>query len=121
MLVFSTSPPMIRFWIERLTVTFELVASRLARSDWIARLLIVTLSMPRPNETFREPEGAIKMTLLVSPPMKKLLILASSCPSTRRLVERVLVDQGREIRRVAADPDVADLAGPAPPRRPEMT
>ena len=31
MLVFSTSPPMNRFWIERLTVTLELRASRLAR------------------------------------------------------------------------------------------
>ncbi len=33
MLVFSTSPPMSRLPIERLTVTVELVASRLARSD----------------------------------------------------------------------------------------
>ena len=82
MLVFSTVPPMNRFWIDRLTVTVELVASRLARSDWIVRLLIVTLSMPRPNEILREPEGAISMTLFVSPPTKKLLIFASSAPST---------------------------------------
>ena len=81
MLVFSTSPPMSMFRIDRLTVTVELVASRLARSDEIARLLIVTLSMPRPKEMFREPDGAISMTLFVSPPMKKLLIFASSWPS----------------------------------------
>ena len=31
------------------------------------------LSMPRPKETLREPAGATRMTLLVSPPMKKLL------------------------------------------------
>ena len=64
------------------TVTDELVASRLARSDWIASALTIVLSMPRPNETLREPDGAIIMTLLVSPPMKKLLIFASRAPST---------------------------------------
>ena len=39
------------------------------RSDEMARLLIVTLSMPRPNAMFREPDGAISMTLSVWPPM----------------------------------------------------
>ncbi len=78
----STGPPMNRFWIDRLTVTVELVASRLALSDAIMRLLIVTLSMPNPKEMLREPDGAISITLLVSPPTKKLLIFASKAPST---------------------------------------
>ena len=36
-------------------------------------VLMKVLSMPRPKYTFREPEGATRITLLVSPPMKKLL------------------------------------------------
>ena len=55
--------------MERDTVTFEFVASRLTRSDEIARVLIVTLSMPRPKAMFREPDGATNITLLVWPPM----------------------------------------------------
>src|SRR5262245_26092292 len=68
-LVFSTSPPISTLPIERLTVTNELRASRLARKDEMASELIVTLSIPRPNEMFRDPEGATKRTFLVWPPI----------------------------------------------------
>ena len=112
MFVFSTWPPMNRFWIDRLTVTVELVASRLARRCWIARLLIVTLSMPSPNEMFREPDGAISITLLVSPPMKKLLIFASNAPSTG--VELKEYSSTRVVKFVALPPTRTSPIWPVP-------
>ncbi len=45
----------------------RVAVGRKRRDD--VRLLIVTLSMPRPNEMLREPDGASRSTLSVWPPM----------------------------------------------------
>ncbi len=69
----TTSPPIDMLPMVRFTVTAEPIAPRLAWRFWMNSVLMVVLSMPRPNETFREPAGATRITLFVSPPMKKLL------------------------------------------------
>ena len=73
-----------KFPIDRLTVTVELVASRLARSDWMGQAVDRHIVHAQAEGDVARARRGDQDTLLVSPPMKKLLILASSWPSAAR-------------------------------------
>ena len=101
--VSTTSPPIDRLPIVRFAVTVDPTAPRLALRLWMNSVLMIVLSMPRPKSTFREPEGATRITLSVSPPMKKLLICGPEAGSMEGNVKRS-VTSAMAVKLVALPP-----------------
>ena len=111
MLVFSTSPPINRFWIERLTVTLELVASRLAVSDCDRQAVDRDVIHAQPERDVPRAGRGDQEDVVGLAADVEVADLGVELAFRRGHVERIFGHEGREVGRVAADPHVADLAG----------
>ena len=114
-LVFWTSPPISRLPIERLTVTLESIASRLAVSDEMMFAVdrdVIHAQAERDVARARRGEQEHVVGLAAD---VEVADLGVELAFRGGHVDRVFGDEGREVGRGAADPHVADLPRCAAP------